>query len=85
MPIPYQLFLFLNIIRYLLHLLQVVGLTVGRLNTIRAFVRTYFDGKPGVLSREIAVLPRTSKSGAFSARGDSGALVVDAQLAHLIL
>ena len=49
MPIPYQLFLFLNIIRYLLHLLQVVGLTVDRLNTIRTFVRTYFDGKPGVL------------------------------------
>jgi hypothetical protein len=55
------------------------GLTVGRLDTICAFVRTYFKGKPGFLSREIAVLPRTSKSGAFSARGDSGALVVDAK------
>lgn len=52
-------------------------LTVGRLNTTRAFVRTYFKGKPSVMSKEIAVLPRTSKTGPFSAKGDSGSVVVD--------
>lgn len=53
------------------------NLTVGRLNTIRSFVRYYFDGKPGEMSKEIAVLPRNSKSGPFSAPGDSGSVVVD--------
>ncbi|KAF8155668.1 hypothetical protein B0H34DRAFT_675818 [Crassisporium funariophilum] len=62
-------------------------LTVGRLNTIRSFVRYYFDGKPGEMSKEIAVLPRRSKPGSlcingqkpgpFSAPGDSGSVVVD--------
>ncbi|KAI0645939.1 hypothetical protein C8Q79DRAFT_910490 [Trametes meyenii] len=52
-------------------------LTVGRLNTIRAFTRTYFEGKPGAMSKEIAVLPRSSKSGPFSAKGDSGSGVID--------
>ncbi|KIM35569.1 hypothetical protein M413DRAFT_449699 [Hebeloma cylindrosporum] len=52
-------------------------LTVGGLNTIRSFVRYYFDGKPGEMSKEIAVLPRNSKSGPFSAPGDSGSVVVD--------
>ncbi|MCJ1462978.1 hypothetical protein MMC07_001582 [Pseudocyphellaria aurata] len=52
-------------------------LTVGRLNTIRAFTRFYFDGQPGSMSKEIAVLSRNSKSGPFSARGDSGSVVVD--------
>ncbi|KAA1471460.1 hypothetical protein DENSPDRAFT_880503 [Dentipellis sp. KUC8613] len=53
------------------------GFTVGRLNTIRAFVRTYFEGKPGTMSKEIAVLPRSSKSGTFSDKGDSGSVVID--------
>jgi hypothetical protein len=48
------------------------GLTVGHLNTIRAFVCTYFKGQPGTMSKEIAVLPCSSKSGAFSAKGNSG-------------
>lgn len=52
-------------------------LTVGRLNTIRAFTRFYFNGKPGAMSKEVAVLPRNSKSGPFSDRGDSGSAVVD--------
>ncbi|KAI0778749.1 hypothetical protein BD413DRAFT_490094 [Trametes elegans] len=51
--------------------------TVGRLNTIRAFTRTYFEGNPGAMSKEIAVLPRSSKSGPFSAKGDSGSGVID--------
>ncbi|KAH8119864.1 hypothetical protein DFH11DRAFT_1556979 [Phellopilus nigrolimitatus] len=53
------------------------GLTVGRLNNVRSVVRHYFEGQPGVASKEVAVLPRTSKSGAFSAPGDSGSVVVD--------
>lgn len=52
-------------------------LTVGRLNTIRAFVREYFEGKPGEMSKEVSVLPRNSKSGPFSHRGDSGSVVLD--------
>ncbi|KAF9073209.1 hypothetical protein BDP27DRAFT_1445130 [Rhodocollybia butyracea] len=52
-------------------------LTVGRLNTIRAFVREYSNGKPGQMTKEMAILPRSSKSGSFSASGDSGAVAVD--------
>ncbi|QRV93321.1 hypothetical protein RhiJN_21339 [Ceratobasidium sp. AG-Ba] len=53
------------------------GLTVGHLNTLRSVVRYYFEGKPGQSSREVAVYPRNSKSGAFSEPGDSGAAVID--------
>ena len=53
------------------------GLTVGRLNNIRSFRRTYFEGIPGQMSKEVAVFPRDSKAGPFSKCGDSGAAVVD--------
>ena len=54
------------------------NLTIGRLNTIRAFVRTYsIDGQPGKMSKKVCVLPRNSKSGSFSAHGDSGSAVID--------
>lgn len=55
------------------------GLTVGRLNTIRAFVRHYFDGAPGEMSKEVSVLPRILKRHAylFSECGDSGSVVID--------
>jgi len=53
------------------------GLRVGRLNTIRAFVREYFTGKPSEMSKEVSVLPRNSKSGPFSHRGDSGSVVIN--------
>ena len=55
------------------------NLTVGRLNTIRTFTRVYFRGQPGEMSKEVAVLPRTSKSGPFSDKGDSGSVVIDSQ------
>ena len=43
------------------------NLTIGCLNTIRAFVRTYsIDGQSGKMSKEVCVLPRNSKSGTFS-------------------
>jgi hypothetical protein len=54
-------------------------LTVGRLNTIRAFVREYFDGVAGEMSKETSVLPHNSKSGLFSVCGDSGSAVADAR------
>ncbi|KAK7045947.1 hypothetical protein VNI00_006942 [Paramarasmius palmivorus] len=54
-------------------------LTVGRLNTVRSFTRVYSNGKPGKVSKELAVLPRNSKSGAFSRRGDSGSVVADSK------
>ncbi|KAG8812887.1 hypothetical protein FRC17_001769 [Serendipita sp. 399] len=53
------------------------GLTVGRLNTIRSFTRYYLEGKPSQMSKEITVLPRDSKSWAFSEPGDSGSAVID--------
>ncbi|KAM5533672.1 hypothetical protein V8D89_012639 [Ganoderma adspersum] len=53
------------------------NLTVGRLNTIRAFVRIFPKGQPGRMSKEVCVLPRNSKSGPFSDCGDSGSAVID--------
>ena len=53
------------------------GLTIGRLNKICSFTRYYFEGEPGQTSREVAILPRNSKSGQFSHPGDSGSAVVD--------
>ena len=60
------------------------GLTVGRLNTIRSFTRYYFDDElhlpkddVSLMSKEVSVLPRNSKSGPFSEPGDSGSSVVD--------
>lgn len=55
---------------------NVSGLQIGRLNNICSVVRRYFNNKPGVSSREVSVLPRTSESGPFSKPGDSGACVV---------
>ena len=52
-------------------------LTVGRLNNLRSFTRVYLKGQSGQMSKEVAVLPRNTKSGAFSGPGDSGSAVVD--------
>lgn len=52
------------------------GLTTGCVNNIRPIFRKAFKTKPEDYSREVAVLPRTSKSGAFSKDGDSGAAVI---------
>jgi len=52
-------------------------LTVGCLNNIRSILRKPFETLAGEYSMEVAVLPRTSESGAFSDGGDSGAAVVD--------
>ena len=53
------------------------GLTIGRANDILSYVRDYYsDGNPKT-SKEWAILPFDSKSGAFSERGDSGSVIVD--------
>ena len=52
-------------------------LTIGCVNNIRSVLRKAFKTKPDVFSNEVAVLPRTSKSGAFSEGGDSGAAVIN--------
>ena len=52
------------------------GITIGRLNNIRSFTRYDFC-EPGTMSKEVAVLPRNSDSGAFSYPGDSGSVVID--------
>lgn len=55
------------------------GTTIGRATGIKSFVRQY--GEHGIhgTSMEIAVYPYSHKDGAFSAGGDSGAIVVDGQ------
>ena len=53
------------------------GLTVGRANDIRSCVRNYYEDGTTNFSMEWATLPFDHKSGAFSAPGDSGAVVAD--------
>ncbi len=42
-----------------------------------SFVREYFDDRSQQTSKEWAILPYSTKSGAFSAPGDSGSVIVD--------
>ncbi|KAG7087708.1 hypothetical protein E1B28_013655 [Marasmius oreades] len=56
------------------------NLTVSQLNTICAFTCEPIKGKPGVVSKEVTVLLRNSKSGPFSEPGDSGS--VNARKTH---
>ncbi|KAI6097141.1 hypothetical protein EV401DRAFT_2247385 [Pisolithus croceorrhizus] len=53
------------------------GLTIGRATGVESFVRTYFPDGRQETSMEWAILPYSHKSGAFSAPGDSGAIIVD--------
>ncbi len=55
---------------------NVSRLLVGHINNICSVVHHYYDNLPGVSSREVAMLPHTSRSGPFSRPGDSGAGVV---------
>lgn len=63
------------------------GLTIRCLNTICSFTRYYFKGESGKMSKEVAVLPCNSKSGAFSQPSDSSSSVVDGngRLAGLLM
>jgi hypothetical protein len=53
------------------------GLTIGRANDIRSCVCNYYEDGTTDFSMEWAILPFDNKSGAFSAPGDSGAVVAD--------
>jgi hypothetical protein len=55
------------------------GTTIGRATGIESFVRDYNEYGIQGMSMGIAVYPYGHKDGAFSAAGDSGAIVVDGQ------
>ena len=53
------------------------GLTVGHANNLCSYARhTYSHGQAKTF-KEWAILPLDSKSGAFSAKGDSGSVIID--------
>ncbi|KAG8892858.1 hypothetical protein FRB99_002396, partial [Tulasnella sp. 403] len=54
------------------------GVRLGRATGIESFVREYKDSAIHSTSMEIAVYPYSNKDGAFSAPGDSGSVVGDA-------
>ncbi|KAH9955048.1 hypothetical protein BGW80DRAFT_1258334 [Lactifluus volemus] len=57
---------------------KTTGLTLGRGLNYMAYVRKYLpDSDTAAVSKEWAVIPRDKQAGAFSAKGDSGAVVVD--------
>ena len=49
----------------------------GSTSGVMSYVREYFDDGSHETSKEWAILPYNTKSGAFSAPGDSGAVIVD--------
>ena len=53
------------------------GVTIGRATGAKSFVREYFPDGTHQTSMEWAILPYDQKSRAFSAPGDSGAIIVD--------
>ena len=55
---------------------KITGSTLGRHNGIESFVRRYPEHGIKKTSIEIAVYPYSDKDGAFSAPGDSGAIMI---------
>ncbi|KAF8954752.1 hypothetical protein BDZ97DRAFT_1908028 [Flammula alnicola] len=53
------------------------GVTLGRATGIMSFVREYFKDGAHETSMELAIYPYGNKDGAFSAPGDSGAIIAD--------
>ncbi|KAJ1301764.1 hypothetical protein OPQ81_008993 [Rhizoctonia solani] len=53
------------------------GLTIGRANNVVSYVRMCYGTANAKTSKEWAILPQNSKSGPFSAKGDSGSVIVD--------
>lgn len=53
------------------------GVTIGRATGIKSFVREHFPDGTQKTSKEWAILAYDHESGAFSAPGDSGAIIVD--------
>ncbi|KAK7032242.1 hypothetical protein VNI00_013200 [Paramarasmius palmivorus] len=56
---------------------QATGTTVGRVSGLNSFTRVYTKHGNKQTSVEVAVLPYDMKRGAFSAPGDSGAIVLE--------
>lgn len=56
---------------------KATGVTIGRATGIFSYVRKYYSNGTEETSKELAILPYSNKSGLFSARGDSGAIIVD--------
>ena len=54
------------------------GVTLGRATGIESFVREYLDNGICTTSMELAIHPFSHKDGAFSAPGDSGSVIADA-------
>ena len=54
----------------------ITGTTVGRVNGLESFIRTYDDDGVEHTSIEFAVLPYDKKRGKFSGAGDSGSIVL---------
>ena len=57
---------------------RTTGVTIGRGTGIESFVRDCKNGVEGT-SMEMAIYPYSYRDGAFSAKGDSGSIVVDGQ------
>jgi len=55
------------------------GLTLGRVNEINSFTRTYFTDTTPKKALEWVICPYDSKSPPFAAHGDSGSAIVDSQ------
>lgn len=53
------------------------GLSVGRANNILSYARNYYGGDSVDTSKGWAIFSYDSKSGAFSAKGDSGSVIAD--------
>jgi hypothetical protein len=56
---------------------RTTGLTVGRTTTFVSYTRKYFSDNNTAVSKELTILSFDKSSGAFSAKGDSGSVVVD--------
>jgi hypothetical protein len=54
------------------------GVTIGRATGIESYVREYDDYGIRSTSMEVAIYPYSHKDGAFSAPGDSGSVIADA-------
>lgn len=54
------------------------GNTIGRATGIESFVREYSEHGIRATSMAVAIYPHSQKDGAFSAPGDSGSVIADA-------
>jgi hypothetical protein len=56
---------------------RTTGLTVGRATTFVSYTRKYVSDNNTAVSKELMILSFDQSSGVFSAKGDSGSVVVD--------